>query len=198
MAKSLPTGYQTALDSSHVSAVMFVECQFNPTPAYFCTAGHTMTWGGHDWVGLGSILSVAQVEEGEGLEAFGVEVQLTGVPSALVSLALQEHVQGKRLLLYLGLLNTDGAGGWVGGANPTLEWSGFIDRMAIQDSGEASIIVLTAESKLASLLGNGVRRYTNEDQQQMFGADDLGMEYVAQMAQKTLIFPSAAYLKAHR
>ena len=68
--------------------------------------------------------------------------------------------------------------------------AGAINESANTNGEVITTVSITAESRMASLLGAAVRRYTNEDQLK-FAPGDTFFKFAAEMAERLIIFPSA-------
>jgi hypothetical protein len=184
--KSISVGQQAALEAAHVVPVGFFEVDWASTGVQrYCTAGADIVWNTHTWQGRGQIVDISPIRETEAVEAVGYRLTLSGVPSSFVSGALQEPVQGRRLTMWLGLL--DAAGALIG--TPIGEFEGRMDTMPILD-GETATITLNVESEMASLMGAAVRRYTDEDQRKVYPTDGF-FRFVPTMTERLIVFPSA-------
>jgi hypothetical protein len=189
MAKTLTAGQQNALDATAVWPVLFIEIDWHSDDGgvqRYVTAGAKIPWNGYDWLATGNLVDVAPIVETSEIAAEGVKFTLAGGPQSLVSTALQGKVQGRRVTMWLGLL--DAAGALID--TPVKEWEGLGDTLDIVDSPDKSTIVFKVESRMAALLGSVTRRYTDEDQRK-FHPNDRIFKYVAQMEQRSIIFPSA-------
>ena len=72
---------------------------------------------------------------------------------------------------------------------PVIEFEGRLDSPQLND-GDKSTISITAESRMAALLGSSVRRYTDADQQK-YHPGDTWCKFSAVMAERLILFPSA-------
>ena len=94
---------------------------------------------------------------------------LSGIPSALLSLALNTPYQGRECKLYLGFMTS-----W---ANPDTSpdiveiFCGYMDQMTINEGAESSTITTSVESRLIDLERPRTRRYTSENQKQRHSGD---------------------------
>lgn len=61
---------------------------------YLCSSKHTITWVGADWLGAGDLLDLEFPEESSDLEAKAGELVLSGLDPAMISLALNTHLEG--------------------------------------------------------------------------------------------------------
>jgi len=184
--KSISVGQQSALDSSHVTPVYFVQISFaDDDVQYYCTAGASIAWNGYTWLGTGGLVAIEPIRETGAIEAVGLRLTMSGVPTGLISLALQGEIQGRAITFYLGLLDT--AGALIG--TPVTEYVGRLDTMTIVEGEQDATIIVTVESEMASLMSPAIRRYTDADQQKQYLGDKI-FQYVAQMREKALPFPS--------
>lgn len=144
-----------------------------------------LSWNGFTWTGTGNLLTISSVQEAADISANGVTVNLNGVPSELISLALQSCKQGASGFVYLGFLNN---GSVV--ADPVLLFEGRLDIPSIEEMGDSATVSISYESRLIDLERQRETRYTNEDQQREF-AGDLGFEFVPALQDKSLTWGRA-------
>jgi len=185
MSRTLTSAANTAAQAAVVWPVTLVELDFASGFVRANSAPITIAFSGNDFLGVGNLGSVDAVKEGADLTARGINLQLSGIPSGLVSTALGEDYQGRSCKVWLGLLDSD----HVLIADPVLIFDGRMDTMDIQ-MGDTAAINVSAESRLADWDRPRVRRYTNEDQQQAFPLDK-GLEFVPQMVSKQIIWGRA-------
>ncbi len=188
--KTLTSNQITAAQAPQVVSCALIELQLTST-LRFTTAPYSITLAGNTWVGLGALASIEAVRDTDALEPAGLRMTLSGCDAAQVAIALSEPVQGRACLVYQQFL-------FASTQNPVdapiLEWAGRIDQMSIQDGEGSASITLTAENRLAEFKRPRIARYTNEEQQRRF-AGDRGCEYVAQVADKTIEWPSAEWFR---
>lgn len=139
-----------------------------------------LSWNGFTWTGTGTLLTVSPVQETSETSANGVTVNLNGVPSELISLALQSCKQGASGRIYLGFLSSSGVV-----ADPILLFEGKLDIPAIEEGGDTSTVSISYESRLIDLERSRESRYTNEDQQRAFPGDK-GFEFVPSLQDLSL------------
>lgn len=170
-----------AVTAGHVPYLFFVELDFS-TPVRFCTAGYDVDWNGATWTGAGVLGSIEPIQEQAGTEAIGVRLTLSGVPSDLIAITLAEQYQGRSCQIWFAPLRED-----LRLAVPPVRL--FAGRMDTMDTevGDTATISVSAESRMVSWDKPRVRRYNNEDQQSRYPGDR-GLEYVAQMVEKQLLW----------
>lgn len=182
--RSLTSGQNTAIQSASVTMVWFVELGFSTTQR-FCTAGHSLTWNGYTWAGLGSIVDIEPIEETDTMEATGYRLSVTLTSTSLVSLALSEDVQGDSCKVWLGLF--DSAGVLID--TPVQVDVGVCDQVQIDHSKASAMFSLSVESEMADWSRPNVVRYTDADHQAIYPNDPF-FAFVAQMAEKAVAWPS--------
>ena len=134
------------------------------------------------FTGVGQFGSVSVINESADLKASGIQCMLTGVPTTHISNALSEDYSGRTAKLYIGFLNASR----VLVADPMVIFAGRIDTMDIQIGKTASVSV-SIESKLVDWERARIRRYTNEDQRNLYSTDEF-CEFVVQTVEKELVW----------
>jgi hypothetical protein len=116
-------------------------------------------------------------------------MQISGVPTANVAIALTEQYQGRSCSILFGTLSPT-SGALV--SSPVTVFSGRMDVMQISDDGESADLTMTAESRLMDFKRPREVRYTDEDQQSFFPTyasitlPDLGLEFVNDIQEKAI------------
>lgn len=183
--KTISAALTTALDAAHVQSILFVQADFDSGTQRYCTAGATVAWNGQNWLGTGGLISIDPIKESTSVESVGLRVTMSGVPSSMVSLALSETIQGRAITIWVDAMDASG----VPIASPPQIYAGRMDTMVIDESADTATITVTIESEMAALMKAAVRRYTDADQQKAYPGD-LIFNYIPQMVEKVLPFPS--------
>jgi len=178
MTRNTPASLLTALSQPEVYPFYAVEMNFTTAPVRFWTGYGDKTIGGQTYTGSGNLLSIGGLDEVNDLSAKRVTLQLSGVPASLVSLALQEPYQNRSCVIYFGTTNT---------STPIEVFSGLMDVMTIEDSGESSIISLTVESKLVRLEKSSNWRYTEGSHQARYAGDTF-FSYVTGLQDRDVVW----------
>ena len=134
------------------------------------------------FTGVGQFGSVSVINESADMKATGIQCQLTGIPTTHISNALSEDYSGRIAKLYIGFFNASRT--LV--ADPMVIFAGRIDAMDIQIGKTASVSV-SIESKLVDWERARIRRYTNEDQRNLYSTDEF-CEFVVQTVEKELVW----------
>lgn len=150
-------------------------------------SGATRLWNGYGeltfdnktFFGGGNLLNVSDVEEVSDIEARGLSLTLSGLPSELISIAIQEPYQNRVARLFVGAFDD----------NDLIQayelFAGRLDVMAIEESGDTASISMTIENRLIDLGRPRIRRYTSEDQKSLFPGDR-GFDYVNDLQDKLI------------
>ena len=154
---------------------------------------------GTNWVGTGNLLNISAIEETSELAVKGATLTLNGVPSEVLSLALSEPYQGRVCNIYFGTFSQGSilqeSSSYIllqDGSRINLEtgdkgfneiFSGYMDQMNIEESGETSTIQLLVENKLVDLERARVARFTSGYQKSIY-AGDLGLDFLEDLQDK--------------
>lgn len=168
--------------------LLFDEVTDVSSPLYLWTGSGTVTIEGNDYIGTGQFLELSSFDETTEIAAKNATLTLSGIPSDLLSLALQIPYQGRKCIVQFGVFTTgkilkeDGAyllkedgGKFILEAtnkSRSIVFKGYMDQMTISEAGDTSQIALSAESRLVDLERARIRRYTSEDQKSRFPGDE--------------------------
>lgn len=129
--------------------------------------------------GVGALGSIGAVEEGVETRPYSLTLTLRGVRDEDFALTLLEVYQGRAAKIWVVFLDEEHK---VKG-EPINIFDGRIDTQDLIPKNGA--INVTVQSRLADWERPGIRRYTNEDQQDEFPGDK-GLQFVHQMKEKPL------------
>lgn len=206
MTRSLGTDLSNEVTQHVLAPIFLCEFFFDSGTVRFWNGIGAITIDGVEYTGSGNLLSVSQVVETQDLQANGLQFILTGLPSGLVSLALSEEYSGRECRLHFACMYTSPvfvgeftdeftdeftseATGTLVGDKYTI-FSGFMDVMEIQDSGETATITLSAENRLIELKKPKVSRYTPEEQKRRYPGDK-GLDFIPQLQDKEITWGRA-------
>ncbi len=176
MTRNVPAPLLTALGQPTVYPFHAVEMIFDTAPLRFWTGYGDRTIGGNTYLGTGLLLSISGIDEVTDLAAKNITLQLSGVPASVVSLALQEPYQRRACNVYFGTTDT---------TDVVEIFGGLMNTMTIDDSGEASTISLSVESKLVRLGSSSNWRYTDANHKSRNPGDTF-FSYVADLQNKEI------------
>jgi len=192
--RNLTAGMLTAIADGTVRPALFFKGEYDSggSPAYlrlWTGVGSITGPDGQTFTGGGQLLGISPIEESTGVQAVGFTVMLSGMPTALISIALASVRQGKAGTLWLGCFDSSGA--LI--ADPYEVDTGRFDIILIEDLGETCTIAAQYESRLIDLERSRDRRYTHEDQQIDYPGDN-GFDNVASLQDMQILWggPAAA------
>lgn len=169
---------------------------FQSAPLYLWTGLGDLTVGGVTYAGTGGMMNISEVKETADVSAAGATLSLTGIPSEIISLAIQQPYQGRKCVIKFGimdanrenLLRQDGSfilledsssiDVSIGEATGlTTLFVGYMDQMNIDEQAEHCTIAVAVENKLIDLERPRIRRYTSESQKSFF-PNDLAFDFI--------------------
>jgi hypothetical protein len=186
--RTLSGAAATALSSPMVPLAVLIDMDLT-SPLRLCTGGWTLTYGGDVYTAVGTLGAIDSIRESAS-EPAAIRFTISGVPSAMVSLALSEPVQGAAVTLYVAVFDPS----TYQILDAAVEWSGTLDTMTISEDGVAAGITVTAEHAGIDLLRAHPTRFTDADQQRLYPGD-LGFEYVTDQADQTIIWPAKEWFR---
>lgn len=175
MSRGFPSNVLTALSAQHVVLVTFTKLEFPSGTLYLHNSIGTYTWGGQDWLGVGDLGEISQIEEGAEISPYKITLSLSGLDPDISGAALTEDYYLQPVTVYLGVLDADDALL----ADPTVVFEGAMDQMTVSVGAQGGdVISLTAESELARFNKASNLKYTSAQLQDDF-AGDLGFDLMA-------------------
>lgn len=217
MSRGITDQLASAFASGAIQPFWLLELGFTSGTDYFAGLDHDVDALGHTYTrGLG-VMSISPIED-TGDSVQGLQVQVAGALSANIALALTERVQGRPIVLRSGLVVQASEARWVdssgifrswvtstgapatwGTDGPTLlidpnVWAGTMDTLTIDGRDDSMVVTISAEHPLATWDRPRPVRYTHA-QQQLMHPGDLGLEYVASLAEKQIVWPGKAFFK---
>ena len=178
MSRIVPSSILTALAQPEVQPFYAVELLFDSGPVRLWTGYGNRSVAGNSYIAAGTLLNIQGLGEVADLSAKSITISLSGVAASLVSLALQEPYQRRKVRVYLGAVDV---------AEVVEVFSGQLNTMSIEDSGDTSTIAVVVDSKLVELERASNRRYTRESQRSRY-SDDTFFNYVARLQDREIVW----------
>ena len=203
MSRDLSAALSGSLEDNVVYPFFAIDLEFDsPNTLRLWTGYGTLVYEDVSYYGTGELLGISSVEETVEMAAKGATLTLSGVPSEVISLALQEPYQGRVCKINFGMFATDNllqedATSYIllqDGAKIALEsqqtsltevFTGYMNQMNIEEGPDTSTIQLTVENKLVDLERPRVARYTSAYQKDKFNGD-LGLDFVESLQDQKL------------
>lgn len=174
--RTLTAAMVTEFGKNTIHPVLFLKLHFDSVDGgtlFFWNGVGTLVWSGDSYIGTGQLGTITPIIETGTTRASGAKVTLSGIPTGNIFIALDTAYPERLAELYFGFVDDD----LNIIADPFILFSGRMDVMQIQESGETAIISLTIEHRLIDLERPKERTYTDEDQKEVFPGDK-GLEFV--------------------
>lgn len=173
MARSLPGAVTTAIAQPEVLPFFAIDIDFDSGPLYLWTGVGSITNASKTYLGTGDILAISSIDETTEIQAKGVTLSITGIPTSYLSLALAEPYQNRACRIYFGTTT-------AGTSTFYQIFAGTLDQMTIQENSDSATVSVTVENALILLERPVTRRYTDQDQKTRYPNDN-GFQYLAYM-----------------
>jgi hypothetical protein len=202
MSRDISSDLIETLSDDVIHPFFAIELFFDTSTLRFWSGVGELDFGDNTYTGSGNMIAVSAIDETSDISAQGARLTLSGLPSEMISLAINEPYQGRKCFIYFGTLDVTGdrltqQNGHLilnqdnsailgeGDFRDTITqiFSGYIDQMNIDEGPETSQISVTVESRLIDLQRPRNRRYTDANQKSRF-PNDKGFEFVESLQQK--------------
>lgn len=205
--RNLSSSVVQSLDDDVIYPFFAIELLFDESPLRLWTGVGTLVYEGVEWTGTGSLLDISSIEETTEIAVRGATLTLSGVPSEVVSLALQTPYQGRVSNVFFGLFSIgkllledsnfilleDGSKIALNSGETSLTqiFSGYMDEMNIEEGPDTSTVELKIENRLIDLERQRVRRYTSAYQKSIYPGDK-GFDFVEDLQDKDVVWGRSA------
>lgn len=181
MIRDVTAAAQSSIEASVVNWFLLFEAQFDSATLRFWTGIGELSYGGNTYTGAGTLIGFGSIKESVDLRNDATAIELQGLDSTLISLALQEDYQGRPIIVSLGTFDSDR--NIV--ADPVPILNGLADQMVISEDGKTATIRMTVESEVARFDRRSLRRYTAAGLQAIH-PDDKGLNLVDALIEKDI------------
>ncbi len=173
MPRQASAAMLAALAAPVVRCALFVQAQFAASTLNLWSGLGNTVWNGQSWSGVYGMHEISVISEDSTVEARGITLALSGIPSDLISDVLAELRVGLPVSVWLACY--DASGNLI--ASPILAYAGRIDQPTIDDSGETCSVAINVENVLVDLNRSVWRRYSPDDLQ-IVAHGDAGFQFV--------------------
>jgi len=173
---------QAALEAPVVAWAYFVEMEFASSTQRVCNFNKTFTWGGFDWIGLGSLGSISEIKSTEKIEPNAVTLGLNIAQTEWLAFAVGsvEEYRGLPATIWQCPLTPE----HTLIDDPILAWEGDMDVVAVSVDGESKeaggTITMRCEPASKRLRRRNALR-VNAAQQKLAYPSDTGFDYQADL-----------------
>lgn len=161
MPRTLTSDMIAALTAPVLRLAIFCQIQLSNETLYLWSGSGPITWNSMTFQGVGTLGKVEGISEDATVEAKGVKISLSGIPSDMIGEALDNVRLMQPVNIWLACFNPDG----TVIASPVVSYAGLTDKTSIDDDGHTSTITINIENVLADLNRPVPRHYTQADQQ---------------------------------
>jgi hypothetical protein len=195
----IDSGILAALTAETVRFIYMVRIDFDSGTVAWNSGFRDITYGTDPlgasvvYMGLGEVSSISGVSEELGVKAASLNVGMFGIKPETVALILGEPYVNRKAFVYFTLLDENDV--QIAGA-PVLIFRGTINQPS-GDMGASASFTIELSSRLADWQRPRASRYTDAEQQKLHPGDK-GMEFVAELSKRKLIWPRAAFLLDYR
>ncbi len=183
MTRELNTATENAAAAETIQPIVFVKLAFDGGDVNFHSGLGSITWGGDTYTGTGQLGGINRVDEDSELSRTPITLTLSGLPTEMLAILLNEYYQGRTATIYLGYLDlttcqlVD---------DPTILYRGLMDTPNF-NQGSTLDISLSVESRFSRWDSPLTRRYNNADQQALYPGDT-GLQFVEQTTEKQIVW----------
>lgn len=185
---NLDSATLTALAAANVTMFALVELDFDGGRVYLADLPFDIVWDGNTYQGAAGIGTIEPITESDA-EAKGIVLTLSAVATEAIATALTEEVQGRECLVRLAIVD-----GTTLRVDPCV-WRGVMDVMQLEDDGEQQLLRVTAEHQMIAWQQPSGALFSDAEQQARYSGDKF-FAYAAQIAEATIVWPSAAFFKS--
>jgi hypothetical protein len=167
------TAQQTAMESSYVPWLVFVEMFFTTSTYRFTNNNVNLPWGGYTWIGVGALGDITEIKSSEKIEpsAITLSLNLAQTPWRTLGFGSVDEYRGKVINIYRAPLDVNRQ--IID--TPVLEWTGTMDVIGLSAEGSSSSISMRCEPQIKALRRPSNFR-VNAAQQAMRYPSDTGFE----------------------
>lgn len=187
--RDIPAEIITALESGNFRPLFMVEIEFD-TPLYFSSAFGERTVASISYFGAGNLGNITSAKENSDLDPNQVEITLAGISDASLTAVGTSNYLNRDVRIKVAMLDDNGA---VLGNTTFNYFIGKTDEVKY-NYGKNSSITITARDRLADWSRPRIERNMNADQQARYPGDK-GFEFVGQVADKRIVWPSGEFFE---
>lgn len=177
-----------ALNSSSIVFAEFVRLTLPTTTYTFCNAAAPITVNGITFTGLGSLLSIGEIQKNVKANSADLQISLTGIDPNAIALILGSQLKGSNLEIWRGFLDLNNQIITTPTTQFFKRYQGIINNVSIKEEFNDTVreriatCVVTSASMRSVLDARIAGVKTNEKDWQTFYPNDTSMNRVALIA----------------
>ena len=166
MSRGLSSDQTTSLASEKLHQVTMLKLAFNST-YYYTNHYKNITYDSNNYLATAFILDISQIREESAITNASIDITLSAVTTTLLTDLFSHGHIGKEVVVYLSLLNSDGAVI----TTPIEIFTGTTSGMKYSENTKKAEIVLTVGNHWTKIKQFSGRRLTDKSQQLVFTGD---------------------------
>lgn len=178
-ARPLDAAILARLPDPFIKPVNFAAIEFDDGTVYLHDDLGTITFGGHDYLGVGNLGAIEGIEERDDGSPAGITLRLSMLSQALLDEVLLENFFRRPVTAYFSLRDTV-TGAMI--ATPFELFHGHIDDISVS-AGQTASIAVKVETEL-SAWNRPLNRFFSDSENQRIYPGKLGAKYMSAMANK--------------
>ena len=103
MPRQINSSVLQQLTGPSLKLAIFVMLTFKSETCFIWSGIGTVYFNGHSWTGIGSLLNISTIEDGNTVDARGVSVTVSGLDPLMLGNCMSECVLGLPAAIYLGV-----------------------------------------------------------------------------------------------
>jgi hypothetical protein len=189
MSRTINASTLAALNADNLRYIYLVDIQLDGGDLSFNTSLTNYTYNSKSFIGTGNLGQVGSIKESSNLDPDRCQITLSGIDTVLLAAILAENYVNRPAFVYIALL--DDSNQIIG--EPFVHFPGVVGALAVS-YGSTAVINIELNDSLVLWARPKIKRYTNQQQQSKHPGDK-GLEFVEQIADKDVIWPTAEYLR---
>lgn len=182
------------LEDRQIPVLYLIKLELADGTVYFTNWSQSIEWDGQVWSSTNITPNVSTMEESSNLESQALNISLSPVSPAMLSLALENpsNYRGLPCSIYMSVLDDN----FRPLGDPMLRWYGYMDTMSIStdvtEDGVTGSVNLKCETGMHALRRLKTYRMNNA-QQQIRVPGDKGFEYVERLIAEPMTWLSVKF-----
>lgn len=191
--QNITSAQSNALSSATVRTAYFVEFHFRDGTLFMSTLNVPITWGGNTWLGMGSIGTISSVTEAESLTPTSLNFSFNAAQPSFLSLSVGDVQEYRGLVAKMYFCPLDSGFNLID--VPFQCWSGVMDQVTVNVSGDQAGMTLKCETSAYGLKrANSFRM--NAAQQKQYYPNDTGFDYQSNLITNPAVWLTTAFQRS--
>lgn len=184
MTRNLTAGMQAEIVKRTIRPVLLYEGTLaDGSTVRYWTGYVSLSWNSQTWIGAGTVIGLAPVEETDDVQAQSTTLTINGVTPAMISMVLQSLANGNLGIIRLAMLDDTNAVI----STPRVVFRGLLNAAPLKRAVAEPVINLGYEHELVDLERPREWRWTDAHQKKLY-TGDRGLEHIAALQDAEIPF----------